>query len=39
VADTVIAATAGAAGADTLATRNVRDFSGTDLTVVNPWGV
>ena len=38
VADAVIAATAAAAGADTLATRNVRDFASTGLTLVNPWG-
>jgi toxin FitB len=38
-ADAVIAATAAAAGADTLATPNVRDFSGTGLTVINPWRV
>jgi toxin FitB len=39
VADAVIAATAAAAGADALATRNVRDFSDTGLTVVNPWDI
>lgn len=37
-ADAVIAATTAAAGADALATRNVRDFVATGLTVVNPWG-
>jgi hypothetical protein len=36
-ADAVIAATASAAGADILATRNVSDFAGTGLSVVNPW--
>ncbi|HEY8317776.1 MAG TPA: type II toxin-antitoxin system VapC family toxin [Amnibacterium sp.] len=36
-ADAVIAATASSAGADLLATRNVSDFSGTGLSVVNPW--
>jgi len=36
-ADAVVAATASAAGADLLATRNVSDFSGTGLSVVNPW--
>lgn len=36
-ADAVIAATASVAGADQLATRNVGDFAGTGLTVVNPW--
>ena len=38
VADALIATTAAAVGADTFATRNVRDFSDTGLTVVNPWG-
>ncbi|WP_066521834.1 type II toxin-antitoxin system VapC family toxin [Curtobacterium ammoniigenes] len=37
VADAVIAATVVAAGADALATRNVRDFVGTGLRIVNPW--
>lgn len=36
-ADAVIAATASAAGADALATRNVSDFAGTGLSVINPW--
>ena len=35
--DAVIAATTAGAGADGLATRNVSDFVGTGLTVVNPW--
>ena len=38
VVDAVIAATAAAGGADTFATRNVSDFAGTGLTLVNPWG-
>jgi toxin FitB len=36
-ADAVIAATASAAGADELATRNVSGFAGTGLAVVDPW--
>jgi toxin FitB len=36
-ADAVIAATASVAGADELATRNVSDFAGTGLAVVDPW--
>lgn len=37
VADAVIAATAASASAVKLATRNVSDFAGTGLTVVDPW--
>jgi predicted nucleic acid-binding protein len=36
-ADAVIAATATAAGATSLATRNVEDFVGAGLKVVDPW--
>ena len=38
-ADAVIAATAAAADADGLATRNASDFAGTGLTVIDPWSV
>jgi len=36
-ADAVIAATTASAGGASLATRNVGDFAGVGLTVVNPW--
>lgn len=36
-ADAVIAATAASAGAGSFVTRNVRDFAGTGLRVVDPW--
>jgi toxin FitB len=37
VTDAMIAATALAAGAETLATRNVKDFEGSGLDLLNPW--
>ncbi|CAN5131631.1 type II toxin-antitoxin system VapC family toxin [soil metagenome] len=37
LADALIAATALNAGADLLATRNVRDFEQTGMKVFNPW--
>jgi predicted nucleic acid-binding protein len=39
MADAMIAATALAAGGDTIATRNVADFHDTGAHVVNPWTV